>query len=94
MVRMVGPSTGPLVYRLSGRTSRVVTSIKTAHQLTLPTANLLLYIGPYGVPVYRATMRLYRPEQDVGWPFGTSGIGFSKGDRVDDNDVVISLPLV
>jgi len=33
-------------------------------------------------------VRLFREDQDVGWPFGTNGIGFSKGSQVDDNDIV------
>jgi hypothetical protein len=43
---------------------------------------------PDGFSGIDMAVRLFRPEQDVGWPFGTSGIGFSKGERVDDNDIV------
>ena len=43
---------------------------------------------PDGFSGIDMAVRLFRQEQDVGWPFGTNGIGFSKGDRVDDNDIV------
>lgn len=44
--------------------------------------------NPDGFSGIDMAVRLYRPDQDIGWPFGANGIGFSKGEAVDDNDVV------
>jgi len=44
--------------------------------------------NPDGFSGIDMAVRLYRQDQDVGWPFGANGIGFSKGEPVDDNDVV------
>ena len=43
---------------------------------------------PDGFSGIDMAVRLFRPDQDVGWPFGVNGIGFSKGEPVEDADVV------
>ncbi len=96
-------ATGSLLHGLAGKLTQALNELarcegRVATQTNWYVRNERTFNGAWVVPGEDGApdgfsgidmaVRLYRPDQDVGWPFGVNGIGFSKGEPVDDNDIV------